>query len=404
MLELVDRIAALTPAKQSRSSSRIGVGSHGFDRFEEGVVDMKPAPPGVAVAHTFDVMDQRGRASILRPQLDPAKRLRAGSSWAMRNAISGAAWLRARVMPALVRSPQREVRSRTFDSARWNAYQPRADDIIIATYPKCGTTWMQRIVGMLVFQSAEPMAVQEISPWLDMRILGPVERIAALAEAQTHRRFLKAHLPYDALPVYEGVKFIHVARDGRDAAMSYHNHQSAYSADMIKRITDISLADPKFGTPYKPPPADAAEYFHQWVSDQEVLMGDPYATFFHVENSFWAVKDEFHVLLVHFNDLEADRDGEMRRVAEFLGIETPAPLWPALVEAAGFAAMKKVGKQLLPGAEQGFEGGAERFLFKGKNGRWRDAAHAEDLAMYEARVKAEFPPDLAHWIEHGRLG
>jgi hypothetical protein len=84
----VDRIAALTPAKQSRSSSRIGVGSHGLDRFEEGIVDIKPAPLGVAVARTFDVMDQRGRASILRAPLDPAKRLRAGSSWAMRNAIS----------------------------------------------------------------------------------------------------------------------------------------------------------------------------------------------------------------------------------------------------------------------------------------------------------------------------
>jgi aryl sulfotransferase len=71
----------------------------------------------------------------------------------------------------------REVRSRFFDSARWAGYQPRGDDIVIATYPKCGTTWMQRIVSMLVFGSAEPRPVQDMSPWPDMRLFGPVEEV-----------------------------------------------------------------------------------------------------------------------------------------------------------------------------------------------------------------------------------
>jgi hypothetical protein len=56
-------------------------------------------------------------------------------------------------MPKLVRGPLCAVRSRLFDSARWDRYAPRKDDIVIATYPKCGTTWTQRIVGMLVFGS-----------------------------------------------------------------------------------------------------------------------------------------------------------------------------------------------------------------------------------------------------------
>ena len=127
-------------------------------------------------------------------------------------------------MPKLVRGPVREVRSRVFDSARWANYRPRPDDIVIATYSKCGTTWMQRIVCMLVFKSADPKPVWDLSPWPDMRLFGPIEDTLAQAEALTNRRFFKSHLPYDALTVYEGVKFIHVARDGRDAAMSLHNH------------------------------------------------------------------------------------------------------------------------------------------------------------------------------------
>src|SRR5271156_334391 len=76
---------------------------------------------------------------------------------------------------ALVRPPLREVRSRIFDSARWLAYAPRPDDIIIGTFPKCGTTWMQRIVAMLLAASAAPAPVA--GPWFDFRLRGPVEPV-----------------------------------------------------------------------------------------------------------------------------------------------------------------------------------------------------------------------------------
>jgi aryl sulfotransferase len=307
-------------------------------------------------------------------------------------------------MPDLIRGPLCDVRSRVFDSARWAGYRPRPDDIIIATYPKCGTTWMQRIVSMLIFKSTEPKPVHEMSPWPDMRAMGPIEPVLAAAEAQTHRRFFKAHMPYDALPVYEGVKFIHVARDGRDAAMSYHNHQSNFTDAMIERFTAISLADPKFGNPYRRPPADPADYFHFWVSAEEELIGDPLACFFNIEPSFWAAKDEPNVLLVHYNDLKADREGEMRRIARFLDIEVSEDLWSALVEAASFESMKRQEDALMPGANRLAKDGLRWFLNKGSNGRWRDVVRAEDLALYEAKVKARFSPDLARWIEKGRLG
>jgi aryl sulfotransferase len=75
-----------------------------------------------------------------------------------------------------------------------------------------GTTWMQQIVNLLIFQSPEPRPLGELSPWLDNRIHLPIEVVLPKIEAQTHRRFLKSHLPLDALPIYDEVKYIHVAR------------------------------------------------------------------------------------------------------------------------------------------------------------------------------------------------
>jgi aryl sulfotransferase len=306
--------------------------------------------------------------------------------------------------PRLIRAPARIVHSRVYDSRVWERWQPRSDDIIIATYAKCGTTWMQRIVCMLVFQSVEAKPLHEVSPWLEMRPGPPLEKRFADAEGQSHRRFLKTHLPYDALPIYDGVKFIHVARDGRDAALSFHNHLFNRIAAGKEAFDAISLADPKFNDRHPPTPEDPAEYFHAWLLADGDGQGDAGAGFFHMENSYWAARHEPNMLMVHYADLKADRAGEMRRIANFLGIVIPESLWPSLIEAAGFDEMKRDAKVFAAGMSRAFDKGSDRFFHKGINGRWRGVFRPDDLATYAARVKREFSPELARWLERGRLG
>ena len=304
--------------------------------------------------------------------------------------------------PKLIRGATRQVRSRIRDSARWDDFPMRSDDIVIATYPKCGTTWMQRIVGMLVFGSAEPFPVQGVSPWPDFRMFQP-EAVLQLGAEQTHRRFFKSHLPFDALPFYQGIKYIHVARDGRDAALSFYNHKANYTPEAIAKFLDISRNDPKFSDTFAVVPANPSYHFHDWLVGDEDALGDPGASYFVVENSFWAARREPNVLLVHYNDLMSDREGEMRRVAHFLDIDIADQLWPELVEAAGFDAMKIASEALMPAAGDIWKGGGKTFLNKGTNGRWHDIYSADDLALYQERVTAAFSPTLATWCEHGRI-
>jgi len=86
-------------------------------------------------------------------------------------------------MTTLVRAPSREVRSRIFDSARWAGYQPREDDVVIATYPKCGTTWTQMICALLVHGPTLPRPLTRLSPWLD-RLSAPIHAVIDDLERQ----------------------------------------------------------------------------------------------------------------------------------------------------------------------------------------------------------------------------
>lgn len=80
------------------------------------------------------------------------------------------------------RAPTRIIRVWSCDSRRWSAYKPRKGDVIIATAPKVGTTWMQQIVNLLIFQSPQPRRLMELSPWLERRQI-PIETVLPIIEA-----------------------------------------------------------------------------------------------------------------------------------------------------------------------------------------------------------------------------
>ena len=119
----------------------------------------------------------------------------------------------------------RELHNHHFDSTIWNDFTFRDDDIVIGTYAKSGTTWTQQIVAQLIFQGADGLEVAEMSPWLDLRV-PPKEVKLPAVEAQRHRRFLKTHLPVDALVFSPRAKYLYIGRDGRDVVWSMYNHHA----------------------------------------------------------------------------------------------------------------------------------------------------------------------------------
>lgn len=277
---------------------------------------------------------------------------------------------------------------------------------MIATSPKCGTTWMQRIVGLLIFQNDAPIALPQVSPWIDRRFMEAPEATHARIEAQTHRRFLKTHLPLDGIPFHDEVSYIHVARDGRDAASSYHNHLLSLSPALIAEFNRNGLEDPDLRRPVPRPPEDFRDFFQWWLAN-EALPGEgecaPVLSMFKLVRSYWEARTLPNMLLVHYADLQTDLEGEMRRIAAFLRIEVPEATWPKLVRAAGFEEMKRAGGQLMPQMSRGMIGGTDSFFFKGTNGRWKDALGPDELALYDCKIAARLTPGCARWMATGRL-
>jgi len=287
----------------------------------------------------------------------------------------------------------REFHNHHFDSTIWNDFAFRDDDIIIATYAKSGTTWMQQIIGQMLWGGDPQLQVAEMSPWLDLRV-PPKEVKLPLVEAQTHRRFIKTHLPVDALRFSPQAKYVYIGRDGRDVVWSMYNHHVNANSLWYQALNDTPG---RVGPPIEPPPADIRQYWRDWM-DRD---GHPFWPFWENVRSWWAVRDLPNVRLIHFEDLKRDMPGQMRRIADFLAISIDESHWPRIVEYCTFDWMKKHAAASVPLGGAFWDAGAEVFINRGVNGRWRDTLSAAECAEYEARAIAELGEPCARWLTHG---
>jgi aryl sulfotransferase len=277
------------------------------------------------------------------------------------------------------------------DSRRWDQIDRRADDIVISTPPKSGTTWMQGIVTALLWPAGDaPDAFSSLSPWVDFRI-PQIDELRTRLEAQDHRRFLKTHTSAAAFPVDTDGRTIVVYRDGRDALVSWGNHRAKMRPEVVEMLNNEAAVD---GVAPLPPVwgGDMDQLFDEWVTDCSPI--DHLA-------GWWPLRHEPFVLFVHYNDLSADLAGEMRRIAEFLDLEVAEEQWPSVVGRCRIDSMRS--EAASAGLHDlGFVGGAESFFHQGTNGRWRGVLTDAQLSRYDDLV-AELDADAAEWLERGSL-
>lgn len=288
---------------------------------------------------------------------------------------------------------RREFQNHHFDSTIWNDFAFRDDDIVIGTYAKSGTTWTQQIVGQLLSGGDPDLPVSDMSPWLDLRV-PPKDIKLPEVEAQTHRRFLKTHLPVDALVFSPKARYIYIGRDGRDVLWSMYHHHSTANAQWYEALNDTPG---RVGPPIGPPPDDVRVYWRQWLDGN----GEPFWPFWENVRSWWEIRHLPNVMLLHFEDLKRDMPGEMRRIAGFLDVHVDESRWDDMVLHCTFDWMKAHAAKAAPLGGAFWDGGAQTFINKGTNGRWRDTLSDAEVAEYLARADTELGPECARWLAGG---
>jgi hypothetical protein len=254
-------------------------------------------------------------------------------------------------------------------------YVPKSGDIFVSTYPKCGTTWVQYIVYLLM-HDGEPLA-----PGSSLAAAFPhLEEVGREAiETLPARRLIKTHLPRELTPLSAAARYIYVARNPFDCAVSFYHHTRGFPQH-------YDFADGTFD-----------DFFECFIRG-EVDFGD----YFDNLLSWHAAVGVDNVLFVTYEDLKTDPEAAVRAIGEFLGspaaecARNPAALARVLA-ASSFAGMRK--DQSRWSSER--PAGMPEFVRKGAVGDWRStfapAQARRLLARFEARTAGTAAADL--WPE-----
>uniref|UniRef100_A0A803KVK3 Sulfotransferase n=1 Tax=Chenopodium quinoa TaxID=63459 RepID=A0A803KVK3_CHEQI len=111
-------------------------------------------------------------------------------------------------------------------------FQARDTDIILATNPKCGTTWLKALAYAIINRKINPPGgdnhplhsnnPHELVPYLELKLYAD-HQVPDLTKLPSPRLF-STHLPIDSLPLSikeTGCKVVYLARDPKDAFISF---------------------------------------------------------------------------------------------------------------------------------------------------------------------------------------
>lgn len=233
-------------------------------------------------------------------------------------------------------------RSRT----KWVPAPVYPDDVFIVSYPKSGNTWVRFLIANLLKQGDE-----EIDFYTVHRYVPEVGRHNQMIQGLPRPRVMKSHARYR----HEYPRVIYVVRDGRDVYVSYYFHSVTGSV--------------------------AGTTFREFLRRRDhfpCLWGD------HVESWLFRRYQQSEMLVVTYEGLIANCLGQLRRIADFIGLEAKERQLRSAVEAASFQNMRRL--ELERGRPYKHDG-PEAFVRKAQPGNWREFFGPEEKAIFKSRER-----------------
>ncbi|XP_056129505.1 cytosolic sulfotransferase 2-like [Lampris incognitus] len=234
-------------------------------------------------------------------------------------------------------------------------FKARPDDILIATYPKAGTTWVSYILDLMYFGQTLPerqatVPLNERVPFLE--ITAPfVKSGKELADTlPTSPRLIKTHLPVQFVPKSfweQNSRIVYVARNAKDEAVSF------FHFDRMNKI--------------EPEPGDWSSYLQRFMEGKMV-----FGSWYDHVTGWWEKKQshsKLHYML--YEDLAEDTGREIDRLCSFLGLSLSADEKDRVREKVHFDKMKNDHMNNFSSVKiMDFK--ISPFMRKGKVGDWKN--------------------------------
>jgi len=276
----------------------------------------------------------------------------------------------------------------------------RDGDIWISAPVKSGTNWTMNIVHQLLTGGdASFDSIYSVVPWPSFveRPGQPPQEILDRIEAMpaSRRRAIKTHaappeMPFIKAGTGKDVKYLVVCRNPEEAVVSFKifldQHTDAFY-DLWK-VPRPAMTRPDFGA------------FYREVFDPRGMQG----MLFGFVASWWPLRHEKNVRLMHFADMKRDQRGSIREIADFLGIAPSTAAWAKIDEYTSFDWMKRNEEKFdtLPNTPvRVLESGG--MMRKGKAGASREDGMTDEIAQHLRGVGSQILRDEAalRWFYGG---
>ena len=281
-------------------------------------------------------------------------------------------------------------RSRLTDNRIWTDFSLRDGDVIVATPPKCGTTWTQALVLSLLFEkTGMDQNMDDLSVWLDPGFRDQLP-IAQMFEAQSHRRCIKTHTPFDGLPYDPKCTYLAVYRHPIDAHFSMRRHVSNLKVDLIQ-------------DKFPDDPAASFAFFLGATTQSEMADGITLEAIVHHFTCFKQYIELPNVHIFHYADMRRDLIGHTKNLASVLDLELDEKQLEAIARSTQFENMQANARAK---AKQSAQSSATfndpaAFFDSASSRKWVGKLTDEDLAAFHKRLAQLLPKADAHWLQSG---
>ena len=241
----------------------------------------------------------------------------------------------------------------------------RPDDVFIATYPKCGTTWTQQIVKLIANNGVETgIDSDEFVPWHEHMSLEEMESMPS-------PRFFKSHLPYQLMPgggdpANTKAKYISVIRNPKDVAVSLFRYMEWIAPPLQRSPWDT------------------------YISDRYMKGNLYYGLFYSHFLGWWAHRDAPNILILTYEQMKRNPRTAVTSIASFLGYSLTDEVIDKIVIDTSFDKMKnnKFANNDYMAATAFSKGSGH--LRKGIIGDWRNVFSPEQSVMMDSLLEEKF--------------